>query len=155
MNNLELNGISQGEIVKGMYIVCYEEIRYQKKEPSHPLSGLFDSSINSDDDEVKEGEDKIVIRNPVFKGIPYRILERCGPLALVPCFLPPNPPVIFIDLRLVSCIEVSKGYFDMFWKSQGISMDRIHPPNDDYTAPLAPLGQPVAIKYDVTGKQMF
>ena len=65
--------------------------------------------------EVREYEESNV--NPWFKGIPYEVIGRAGPIIAVKTHKQQNmPPVIFFDGRHVNFIEINKEYYDSYWK---------------------------------------
>lgn len=98
---MEIQAISSGEIEKGMYIVAFEstEIRYV----NDPFTGALKEEVLHN-------------RASWFKGVPYEVISRAGPVLMVKsaeqgaqC-----PSVVFFDSRLVKFFEVDKEYFDFY-----------------------------------------
>jgi len=92
--------ISSGEVVPGMIVVCYESTEIHRYV--NQITGALQ-------------EQHLPSINPWFKGIPYEVVNRAGPiLAVKTNGLQKHPPIVFIDTRLTKLMQVSKEYHDEY-----------------------------------------
>jgi len=110
--NTFINGVSAGEISKGMLIMGYETL---EKKPRG-----FSFNFGEDDD-----MDKVIINPfPWFKGYSWEVIEVAGPIVVA---RPPTNGVLkngfklntmyVFDTRTDHFMEVSKEYHENFWKA--------------------------------------
>ena len=104
--------LSAGEIEKGMYVVCYEHTA--KEARLNPMTG-----------EISE-VDKVVT-NPWFKGVPYRVTQKAGPIVAIDTLGIQNiPRVCFMDTRFAKFFEVEKEYHDDYYALMGVDRSKLN-----------------------------
>lgn len=99
--------LSSGEIVKGLYIVCYEHT--EMIDVFNPMTMAMEKQerINS---------------NFFFKGIPYKVEDRAGPIVQVSTFgLNKFAPIAFFDLRYGKFMEVEESYWQNYYLKMGVN----------------------------------
>ncbi len=98
---MDIEILSAGEITKGMYIVAYEST--ETRHDNDPITGAFRTQ-------------NIQLLYPWFKGVPYEVLSRAGPIIMVRSAeqKPTVPSVCFFDSRMAKFFQIDKEYFDLY-----------------------------------------
>ncbi len=104
--------LSAGEIEKGMYVVCYEHTVIEKH--CSPVTGEW------------EDVEKLVT-NPWFKGVPYRVTHKAGPILAIDTLGIQNMPrICFMDTRIARFFEVEKEYHDEYYHLMGVDRAKLN-----------------------------
>jgi hypothetical protein len=106
-----INLVTQGEIQIGMILVIIE---------SQEVIFTVDYYTGE-----KTSEQKKINTSPWYKGIPYRVVGVAGPIVAVENPYPNQMPIMFLDSRLLSFIEVEESYLAIYKKHNEISQKQL------------------------------
>jgi hypothetical protein len=102
-----INLVSAGEITVGMYVIAYESEEVVNYDVWGAATRPPETKVN---------------RNPWFKGIPYKVVGRAGPILAVDTVTQPgivNVKISFFDTRLVNFFEVDEQYYLDYCNAHG------------------------------------